>query len=126
MQIAWILRWPNNCKLRSSNTDRIPFQKRPKLRIALTETATFAFVSTWNTSPFQLNQHIFASILRSYLEPSKPHPFLIIFTSLAFCTKNLTCPIPQPTTGLFNPSSLILSVSRVSHLPRNSLLCPMY
>ena len=23
----------------------------------------------------------------------KPHPFLIILTSLAFCTKNLTCPI---------------------------------
>ena len=52
------------------------------------------FCSTWDTSPFQLNQHIFASILRSYLEPSKPHPFLIILTSSAFCTKNLTCPIP--------------------------------
>ena len=116
MQIAWILRWPNNCTMRSSNTDRIPFQKRPKLRIALTGTATFAFVSTWNTSPFQLNQHIFASILRSYLEPSKPHPFLIILTSSAFCTKNLFN-LPNPLANYWALQSLLTDIKRVKGQP---------
>ena len=51
LQIAWILRWPNNCRMRSSTTDLIPFQKIPKLCIALTRTASFAFVSTWDTPP---------------------------------------------------------------------------
>ena len=37
--------------MKSSTTDQIPFQKPPKLRIALTGTATFAFVSTWDTPP---------------------------------------------------------------------------
>ena len=119
-QIAQTLRWLNNWRLKFFTTDHLPSPKPQKLPIALTGTAIFASVSVWGTPQYQPNVDTFASMMRSYPEHLKLPLFQIILILSAFYTRNSTCPIPWPTIGSSTPFLQVLSVSRVSHLLKNS------
>ena len=95
-------------------TDHIPIQKTPKLPIAPTGTATFAFVSTWDTPPPAPPAHIceYAAFLARTLQATSVPNYLNII-SIVHKESNL----PNPLSNNWALQSLLTGIKRVKGQP---------
>ena len=100
--------------MRYSTTDPIPFYKTSTLLIALTGTATFAFVSTWNTPVPAQAAHIcqYVAFSATTLQATSiPNCFNII--SILHKEFNL----PNPLANNWALQSLLTGIKRVKGQP---------
>ena len=104
----------NICRMRYSTRDHIRFYKTSTLLIALTGTATFAFVSTWNTLVPAQAAHICQYVAFS--------PTTLQATSIPNCFNIISIlhkefNLPNPLANNWALQSLLTGIKRVKGQP---------